>query len=68
MRLLAIAGVIGLASVPATVTIPANQKSATFTITVGNDATKDGTQNVFVEATASGYQAARAVLPVRDND
>ena len=40
--------------VPATVTIPAGQTTATFILTVVNDADRDGTQTVTVTAAAAG--------------
>ena len=43
------------ASVPATVTIPAGQASATFNIDAVDDVFFDGTQIVSVLATAAGY-------------
>ena len=43
-------------TVPATVTIPAGQLSATFPVTVINDATIDGNESATITASASGFQ------------
>ncbi|WP_254510021.1 beta strand repeat-containing protein [Anatilimnocola floriformis] len=56
------------ATVPATVTIPANQTSATFTISAVDDAIVDGTQSVTIFASASGFTGANVGLQVTDND
>lgn len=56
------------ATVPASVTIPANQTSATFTITGINDVLFDGTQNVTITATAAGFSAATLNIQVTDNE
>ncbi len=56
------------ATVPATVTIPANQTSITFTISAFNDTIVDGTQNVTITATAAGLTSATLPLQVTDND
>ena len=48
------------ATVPATVTIPANQASATFTVTGVNDTLLDGTQTATITATAAGYVSGSA--------
>ncbi len=56
------------ATVPATITIPAGQASATFTIAAIDDAVVDGTQNVTFTAAATSYTAGTATLGVTDND
>ncbi len=56
------------ATVPATVTIPASQSSAPFTVTVVNDDLVDGAQVVTVTADASGYEGGAATLTVQDED
>lgn len=56
------------ATVPATVTIPANQMSVTFTITGVDDFVIDGTQNINITATATGLTSANLPLQVTDND
>ncbi len=57
------------ATVPDTVTIPANQQSTTFTITAVDDAILDGTRTVYIYASASGYTQAQAgVLAVLDDE
>ncbi|MEZ6131872.1 MAG: choice-of-anchor I family protein [Planctomycetaceae bacterium] len=49
-----------------TVTIPANQASATFTITGLDDTVVDGTQTVALMAKADGYSSGAAMLDVTD--
>ena len=56
------------ATVPATVTIPANQASVTFTILGIDDAIVDGAQPVTITATASGLTTATLGMTVNDND
>ena len=56
------------ARVPATVTIPANQSQATFTITSVNEFIIDGDQLVQITANALDYQSGVASLTVRDDD
>jgi|GEM_PF-6979704 len=56
------------ATVPTTVTIAAGQSSATFSIAAVDDAIIDGTQNVIIAATATGYTSGSAALSVTDND
>ncbi|MCA9177360.1 MAG: VCBS repeat-containing protein, partial [Planctomycetales bacterium] len=55
------------ATVPATVTIDANQASATFTITAIDDNIVDGTQTVTIAGTASGFIAGSNTLDVVDD-
>ncbi|MFO0821286.1 MAG: peptidoglycan DD-metalloendopeptidase family protein [Pirellulales bacterium] len=54
------------ATVPATVTILANQTSATFTVTAVDDTLLDGLQNVTISATATGLPLASDTLSVAD--
>ena len=54
------------ATVPATVTIPAGQASATFDINEVDDALLDGTQTVNISATSTGYVAVSDSLDVTD--
>ena len=54
--------------VPATVTIPAGQTSATFPITVVDDAETDGAQTVMLAGSAPGFSWALVALSVADND
>ncbi len=54
------------ATVPATITIPANRASATFAITAADDVLLDGTQTVTIMASATGYVAGSANLNVMD--
>ena len=54
------------ATVPATVTIPANQASATFAISAVDDALLDGTQTVSLSGTATGYVGGSANVDVTD--
>ena len=55
------------AKVPATATIKAGDTSATFPIDAVNDLLADGTQNVSLSASATGYLAAQTGVTV-DND
>jgi hypothetical protein len=55
------------ATVPATVTIPAGQTSATFNISAVNDLLADGSQAVIISATASGYLGGQKSLSVEDD-
>ena len=54
------------ATVPATVTIAANQASATFAITAVDDALLDGTQTVTITGSATGYVSGTQTLDVTD--
>ncbi len=54
------------ATVPVTVTIPANQSSATFTISAADDSLLDGSQTVLVSAAAGGYSGGSQSLTVLD--
>ena len=56
------------ATVPSTVTIPANTNTATFAITTLEDGVTDGNQNVTVTASASGFTGGSSVLVVSDAD
>ena len=58
----------GEATVPASVTIPAGQASATFTISAVDDILLDGTQSVTVRATSSGYFEGNKSLDVTDHE
>lgn len=55
-------------TVPATVTILANQTTATFAVAAIDDADSDGTQSVVVNATASGYTSGTTTVTVTDNE
>ena len=55
------------AIVPATVTIPAGQASATFPITIVNDALLDGPQPAVITAARTSYATATATIVVNDN-
>mgnify|MGYP002858231704 CR=1 FL=1 len=55
-------------TVPATVTIPAGQFSATFDATVMDDTELDGLQQVVLTASAAGYTAGVLTVDVKDND
>jgi len=59
---------ISEASVPTTVTILANQASATFSTTVLDDALLDGTQSAVITASGVGYANGTATLSVQDNE
>ena len=54
------------ATVPATVTIAANQSAVSFTVTAVDDALLDGERVVTVEANAAGYVGASDVVTVTD--
>ncbi|MBC7964864.1 MAG: proprotein convertase P-domain-containing protein, partial [Fuerstia sp.] len=54
--------------VPATVTIPAGQASATFFIEAVNDPNLDGTQNVTITATSAGYVNGTVGVAVLDHE
>ena len=56
------------ATVPATVTIPAGQRSATFTVTGIDNHVQDGIQNVSILATAPGFATGVQNLIVTDVD
>ena len=51
-----------------TVTIPAGQTSATFDLTIEDDALLDGTQRVTIAAFARGHGTSRATIEVHDNE
>ena len=55
-------------TVPASVTIAAGATSATFTLTIVDDAAADGAQAVMVTASAAGFSDGTAVSSVADND
>ncbi len=55
-------------TVPATVTIPAGQSSAPFTLTVQDDGLADGTQSFALTASAATFISAQATGIVRDNE
>jgi hypothetical protein len=55
-------------TVPATVTILANQTTATFAVAAVDDALSDGTQSVVINASASGYTQGSATVSVTDNE
>jgi len=55
-------------TVPATATILAGQTSVTFPINAINDTISDGTQNVTVEVSATGYQNASIALTITDDE
>lgn len=56
------------ATLPATVTILAGQREATFTLNAVNDSIQDGTQAVTVTATAADYDAGTAAIDIADDD
>jgi hypothetical protein len=55
-------------TVPSTVTIPAGQTSAAFSMTVLDDSFVDGLKNVVITAVSSGYLESGATVQVVDND
>jgi fibronectin type 3 domain-containing protein len=56
------------ATVPSTVTIAANQTSATFRIDAVDDTETDGAASVVIGASATGFAAQQATVSVTDND
>ncbi|MEX0585113.1 MAG: hypothetical protein WD176_00620, partial [Pirellulales bacterium] len=56
------------ATVPATVTIPIGQASATFNITPINDAVADGTQTAVIRGVALGYNSITDSIDVTDDE
>lgn len=56
------------ATTPATLTIPANQSSAAFDLTIVDNAVLDGTQNVIITAAAPGFDSGLGTLAVQDNE
>ncbi|MGJ8644687.1 MAG: choice-of-anchor Q domain-containing protein [Luteolibacter sp.] len=56
------------ATVPATLTIPAGDVSATATLTAVDDAIVDGTQTVTISATSSGFIDGSDQLDITDDD
>ena len=56
------------ASVPATVTIPADSTTAHFTITAPDNIFFDGSRMVTITATTDTFPAANAPLTIRDNE
>ncbi|QJE96105.1 lamin tail domain-containing protein [Luteolibacter luteus] len=55
------------ATVPATVTIPENEASATFSVTAVNDSSPDGNQTVNITANAVDATAGLATITVQDD-
>ncbi|MBX7209074.1 MAG: M36 family metallopeptidase [Verrucomicrobiaceae bacterium] len=55
-------------AVPATVTIPANAASATFGLTIGDNALLDGSRLIGVTASATGAASANATMTIHDNE
>ncbi len=55
-------------TVPATVTIPGGQQSATFNITAVDDSVVDGTQTVTITASSSGFTSSTQSISVTDDD
>ncbi len=56
------------ATVPATVTIPANAQSATFLVDAVDDTLRDGLQTLTLSAVASGYSTVSDTLQVTDHE
>ena len=56
------------ASVPASVTIPAGQTSASFAIAAVDDSEPDGPQDLSISASASGLTSASSTLTVTDDE
>lgn len=56
------------ATVPATITVLAGQTSATFSLTVIDDALLNGSDAVTISAAADGYQGGSSIIAIRDNE
>jgi hypothetical protein len=54
--------------VPATVTIPKGQTSATFDVRALDDTAEDGRQRMEIRANATGFAQGAGAISVRDND
>ena len=61
-------GNTGKVTVPATVTVLAGQTSATFNVTIVDNALLDGTQNATITATAAPFAPASGTIAVQDNE
>jgi uncharacterized repeat protein (TIGR03803 family) len=59
---------LGELTVPASVTVLSGQTSATFDLTVIDDALLDGTRVAVISANSSGYVSAGGAVAVQDND
>ncbi|MHA3774436.1 M36 family metallopeptidase [Verrucomicrobiota bacterium sgz303538] len=55
-------------SLPATIMIPAGQRSAPFSLTVVDDSETDGAQTVAITANAVGFGSGQDSVSVEDND
>lgn len=55
------------ATVPASVTILAGQNTASFSVDAVNDTDVDGTRNVTIQATATGYTGGSKLIHVTDD-
>ena len=58
----------GKVTVPASITIPAGQTSATFSLTIVDNAVLDGTQIATITATATNLAPATRTIAVNDNE
>lgn len=56
------------AAAPATVTIPAGEMSATFSVTLGNNTVIDGIRTRTIVAAATGMNSGSASLTINDDD
>jgi hypothetical protein len=56
------------ATVPATLTIPAGQKSATFPVTIADDLSLDGPQTATITASSGATTNGQAAITVNDNE
>ncbi|MEI7731009.1 MAG: M36 family metallopeptidase [Verrucomicrobiota bacterium] len=59
---------LGEITLPATVTIPASQTNALFDITIVNNGQLDGSQTVWLTASAAGYYDAVTAMVVHDHE
>ncbi len=55
-------------TVPASVTVPAGQTSAVFSVTPADDTVADGTRNVIIRASAANYNFGSEMIRVHDNE
>lgn len=55
------------ATVPASVTIPGGSNSTTFAVDAVDDTDQDGTRNVTIQASATGYSSGSTVIQVTDD-
>jgi len=62
------ASVAGQVTIPATVTIPANQSSIVFNLNTINNAVLDGTRNVDITSSAATYTSSAKTITILDDE